>query len=124
VQYTSEDLAPALAMLEASGRLVRPPVKGNTARPGWLAATPQKPVWTTPEDVEPDYPEEAAAGEQALQIVAAEMQLANLFGMNDMTNRCSRDRLIALSIFSVITQVVRDLPASAYHANGRENLTV
>ena len=37
------------------------------------------------------YPEEAAAREQTLEIVAAEIQLANLFFMNDMTDRGSRD---------------------------------
>ena len=44
------------------------------------------------------YPKEAAAREQTLEIVAAEMQLANLFFMNDMTDRGSRDRRIARSI--------------------------
>jgi hypothetical protein len=60
-------------------------------------------------------PEEAAAGEQTLEIVPDEVQFTNLFCMDDMTGRGSRDRLIALSIVRVPTRPLR----RAYPSSGR-----
>ena len=48
-------------------------------------------------------PEEAAAREQALDIVAAEIQLAELFLMNDMTDRGSMDGLVAPTVVWALT---------------------
>jgi hypothetical protein len=36
VSFTIADLSPALAMLEATGRIRRAPASGSSPRPGWL----------------------------------------------------------------------------------------
>lgn len=44
IAYTSQDLSPALALLEATKRIVRPEVKSNNPRPGRLATGAD--IWT------------------------------------------------------------------------------
>jgi hypothetical protein len=48
IAFTTADLSPALTLLEITGRLIRPVVKQNAPRPGWLPVAPDQPVWSSP----------------------------------------------------------------------------
>ena len=62
VQFTIADLAPALALLEATGRIGRGPENKNSPRAGWLAGGAERPVWSStaavPESASEDADEE------------------------------------------------------------------
>jgi hypothetical protein len=51
-------------------------------------------------------PKEAAAPSQTFEVVTAEMQVANLLFMYDMTGRGIGDRLIALSVVAAVGMIV------------------
>jgi hypothetical protein len=62
VAYTAADLGPAVDLLEAVGKLERPPVKQNVPRPGWLPTAPDQPAWSSSEpDVKLETMEDSAA---------------------------------------------------------------
>jgi hypothetical protein len=47
IQFTADDLRPALLQLAALGFIGRGPDKGNSARAGWLVGAADAPVWTS-----------------------------------------------------------------------------
>jgi hypothetical protein len=47
IQFTADDLRPALLQLAALGFIGRSPDKGNSPRAGWLLGDAQEPVWTS-----------------------------------------------------------------------------
>src|SRR5512132_1810095 len=82
-------------LLEAAGRLVRPPVKPNTPRPGWLVTSAEKAV-DGPGDVEPseavDAPEDAVevTADQRIHALARAVVRALEAG-NGRSNRCETE---------------------------------
>jgi hypothetical protein len=61
ISFTTADLSPELTLLEITGRLIRPLVKQNAPRPGWLPTAPDQPVWSS----EPETAEDSTALEGA-----------------------------------------------------------
>ena len=112
--FANDDLAPALAMLEASGRIGRAATKKNVPRSGWLiTSTVDGPE--SPDDVEPtaavaapDEPVEDSSEARAFELVQAVIRA--LQTGNGRSNRCKVDELPERLTEDGVTFDPADLP--------------
>ena len=92
-EFSNVDLSPALAMLEASGRIGRSAPRKNVGRCGWLVTSALEPP-EAPEDAEVDEPVTALTEPVEDRIFAlSKAVLRALLPGDGRSNRCPRDEL-------------------------------